>query len=149
MPNVGRILLTLIYHEKPGTEVVMEERIREMGVHLAIIKHSLMSVTRCNSPFFFIPVHIKNEGFPGVWDNKESTCNAETWVWSLGWKDPLEEGMATHYSILAWRIPWREEPGRLQSMGLPRVTTGWLALYKKLKHPQGSLSYFYTYLNEW
>ena len=41
----------------------------------------------------------------------------EMWVQSLGWKDPLEEGMATHSSILAWRIPWAEGPGRLQSMG--------------------------------
>ena len=37
----------------------------------------------------------------------------ETWVRSLGWEDPLEKGMATHSSILAWRIPWTEEPGRL------------------------------------
>ena len=41
----------------------------------------------------------------------------ETQVGSLGWEDPLEKGMATHSSILAWRIPWTEEPGRLQSMG--------------------------------
>ena len=39
----------------------------------------------------------------------------ETWARSLGWENPLEEGMATHSSILAWRIPWTEEPGRLQS----------------------------------
>ena len=45
----------------------------------------------------------------------------ETWVRSLGWGDPLERGMATHSSILAWRIPWTEEPGELQSMGLQRV----------------------------
>ena len=46
----------------------------------------------------------------------------ETWVPSLAWKDPLEEGMATHFSILAWRIPARtEEPGGLQSMGSQRV----------------------------
>ena len=45
----------------------------------------------------------------------------ETWIQSLGWEDHLEEGMATHSSILAWRIPWTEEPGRLQSMGLQRV----------------------------
>ena len=45
----------------------------------------------------------------------------ETWVQSLGWKDPLEKGMATHSSILAWRILWTEKPGRLQSMGLQRV----------------------------
>ena len=45
----------------------------------------------------------------------------ETQVRSLGREDPLEKEMATHSSILAWRIPWREEPGRLQSMGLQRV----------------------------
>ena len=45
----------------------------------------------------------------------------ETWVRSLGWEDPLEKEMATHSSTLAWRIPWTEEPGRLQSMGSQRV----------------------------
>ena len=45
----------------------------------------------------------------------------ETPVCSLGQEDPLEEGMATHSSILAWRIPWTEEPGALQSMGSQRV----------------------------
>ena len=45
----------------------------------------------------------------------------ETWVRSLGWGDPLEKRMTTHSSILAWRIPWTEKPGRLQSMVLQRV----------------------------
>ena len=45
----------------------------------------------------------------------------ETWVQSLGWEDPLEKEMATHSSILAWRIPWTEELGGLQSTGLRRV----------------------------
>ena len=45
----------------------------------------------------------------------------ETRVRFLGWEDPLEEGTATHYSILAWRIPWTEEPGGLQATGLQRV----------------------------
>ena len=45
----------------------------------------------------------------------------ETRVQSLGWEDSLEKEMATHSSTLAWRIPWREEPGRLQSMGSQRV----------------------------
>ena len=45
----------------------------------------------------------------------------ETRVRSLGWEDPLEKGMATHSSILAWRIPWTEEPGRLQSVELDRT----------------------------
>ena len=45
----------------------------------------------------------------------------ETWVQFLGWEDPLEKGMVTHSSILAWRLSWREEPGRLQSMQEQRV----------------------------
>ena len=45
----------------------------------------------------------------------------ETWFQSLGWEDPLEKGMATHSNSLAWRIPWTEGPGMLQSMGLQRV----------------------------
>ena len=44
-----------------------------------------------------------------------------TWVGSLGWEDTLEKRMTTHSSILAWRIPWAEEPGGLQSMGLQKV----------------------------
>ena len=63
-------------------------------------------------------------GFPGGASGKEPVPMQETremQVLSLGWEDPLEEGMATHSSILVWRIPWTEEPGRLQSMGLQRV----------------------------
>ena len=45
----------------------------------------------------------------------------ETWVRSLGWEDPLEKEMATHSSTFAWKIPWTEERGKLQSMGLQRV----------------------------
>ena len=45
----------------------------------------------------------------------------ETWVRTLGWEDPLEKEMATHCSTLAWKIPWTEEPGGLQSMGLQRL----------------------------
>ena len=49
----------------------------------------------------------------------------ETRVQSLGWEDPLEKGMATHSSILAWKIPWAKEPGRLQSVGSQRVRHNW------------------------
>ena len=50
----------------------------------------------------------------------------ETWVQSPGWEDPLEKEMATHSSILAWRIPWTEEPGRLQSKGSKRAGQEWV-----------------------
>ena len=55
---------------------------------------------------------VKN--LPAMWET-------ETWVRSLDWEDHLEKGMATQSSILAWRIPWTEEPGSLQSMGSQRV----------------------------
>ena len=51
----------------------------------------------------------------------------ETRVWFLGQEDPLEKGMASHSSILAWEIPWTEESGGLQSMGLQRVGHDWAA----------------------
>ena len=59
-----------------------------------------------------LPVGSDRKGPPAMW---------ETCVQSLGWEDPLEEGMATHSSIFASGIPWMEEPGGLQSMGLQRV----------------------------
>ena len=52
---------------------------------------------------------------------KNPPAMRETWVQSLGWEDSLEKGTATHSSILAWRIPLTEDPGRLQSMGSQRV----------------------------
>ena len=63
-------------------------------------------------------------GLPQWLSGKESTCNVGNTgdaVQSLGWKDPLEEAMATHSSILAWRIPWTEGTGGLQSNGSQRV----------------------------
>ena len=60
----------------------------------------------------------------------------ETWIRSLGWEDPLEKEMATHSSILAWRIPWTEEPGRLQSIVLQRVRHDW-ATSLSLSFPLG------------
>ena len=55
---------------------------------------------------------------------KNSPVMQETWDQSLGQEDSLEKGMATHSCILVWRIPWTEEPGRLQSMGSQRIGHG-------------------------
>ena len=54
-------------------------------------------------------------------ESAHNVGNLGTWVGSLSQEDPLEKGMATHSSVLAWRIPWTEEPGGLQSMGSQRV----------------------------
>ena len=73
----------------------------EMDIYIHIYGHIWASL---------VTQTVKNP--PAMW---------ETLVRSLGWEDPLEKGTASHSSILAWRIPWTEEPGRLQSMGLQRV----------------------------
>ena len=65
-------------------------------------------------------------GFPGGSNGKESARSARDPVQSLGREDPLENGKVTHSSILAWRIPWIEEPGGLQSMGSQRIRHDWM-----------------------
>ena len=67
--------------------------------------HALLAL-----PLSLVAQVVKNS--PSLW---------ETWVLSLGWEEPLEESMAMYSSILAWRIPWTEEPGGLQSIGSQRV----------------------------
>ena len=59
----------------------------------------------------------ESKDFPVAQTVKNLPASQETWVRSLGWEAPLEKGKATHSSILAWRIPWTEEPGRLWSVG--------------------------------
>ena len=97
----------------------------------------LLYVSEC-SMFFQIPVTLLMvslphgmpfstliSGFFGDQTVKNLPAVQEIWVQSLGWEDPLEKGMTTHSSILAWRILWTEEPGQLQSMGLQRVWHEW------------------------
>ena len=60
-------------------------------------------------------------GFPGASNSKESACNVKDLVQSLGQEDALEKGTTTHSSILAWRIPWTKESGRLQSVESQKV----------------------------
>ena len=65
----------------------------------------------------------KMRWFDGITDSMDTSLSTmrETWIRSQGQEDPLEKGMATHSNILAWKIPWTEQPGRLQSMGSQRV----------------------------
>ena len=71
---------------------------------------------------------------------KNLSAMQETQVWSLGWEDPLQTGIATHSSILAWRIPWTEEPGWPQCMGSQRVRHNWVTISLSL-----SLSHTHTH----
>ena len=78
---------------------------------------SILNIAMCTFP-----------GFPGGASDKESSCQCkrhETQGRFLGYEDPLEEGMASHPSTFVWRIPWTEEPGRLQSTGSQRVGHDW------------------------
>ena len=72
----------------------------------------MLQCTRSERIEHSFPVAQRLKHLPGI---------QETWVRSLGREDPLEKEIATHSSTLAWKIPWREEPGRLQSMGSQRV----------------------------
>ena len=65
----------------------------------------------------FLYTQIYTMGFPVAQMVNNPLAMWATWVWSLGWEDPLEEGMAIYSSITAWEIPWTEEPGELQSVG--------------------------------
>ena len=110
---------------------------------LTIINKVILNIGEHLSRFFG---YIPRSGIAGSYDNpifsflrnlhiaplvaqmvKNLPAMWETWIQSLGWEDPLEESMATHSSILAWRIPWTEEPGGLQSTGLQRI--GWLSIH--------------------
>ena len=79
-------------------------------------------------------------------NSKESACSAEGLVWSLSWEDPLVKGMDTNSSILAWRIPWTEEPGGLESLGLQRVGHNWATKHTHMHNYALGHSYFFCCL---
>ena len=68
---------------------------------------------------------MRGRGFPGSASSKESGCHCRRHGFDLSQEDPLEKGMATHSSILAWEIPWTEQPGGLQSMKLQKIRHNW------------------------
>ena len=83
-----------------------------------------------------------NTGLPRWLRGKNQSAMQETQIQSLGQEDPLEEGMATHSSILVWRIPWAEEPGELLSMGSKRVGhdwSDWAHTQKLIEHCKSTL----------
>ena len=91
---------------------------------------TLSSILAWRTPWTMEPGKLQSNGLQRVGHSwmtnttqtmKNLPAMQETWVWSLGWEDPLEQEMATHSSILAWRIPWTEEPSSLQSTGSQRV----------------------------
>ena len=89
-----------------------------------VSSHKFDKITiEVNQKLFKIDIlfRIIQKDFPGGSDGKASAYHAETWVRSLGGEDPMEKEMATHSITIAWRIPWLEELGGLQSMGLQRV----------------------------
>ena len=89
--------------------------------------------------------HSSLMGFPGGSDGKESACNGETPVRFLGWKDPLEKEMATHSSILAWRIPWQKSLVRYSPWGHKELdTTEWLTFSLSTK----TFKEFFFFLNK-
>ena len=99
--------------------VLVSKVVRIPACHMG--DHGSIPQWRGNTPFQSSPMAQQVKNPPAMQETQE------TWVWSLDREDPLEKEMATHSSILAWRIPWAEEPGEPQSMGLKESnTTKWL-----------------------
>ena len=86
--------------------------IKDMPLCLQLVEYFLYSGRKYIEYF----LHVFKYGLPCSSDGKESACNARDLVWSLGQEDPFKMEVATHSSILAWRIPWTEESGGPQSM---------------------------------
>ena len=94
-------------------------------VYIPLFKLKCLYSTRCSIK----PNMSSFRGWHGASQMAQSVKNLpavqETWVQSLGWEDPLEEGTATHFSILAWRIPWTQEPNGWQFIGSQRIGQNW------------------------
>ena len=102
---------------------------RAAGEGLSLERSSYRRQTRSGSQLLFVFCFLKLTfqlcGFPRDTSGREPTCQCRGWLRDSGsipgWEDPLEEGMAAHSSVLAQRIPWTEDPGGLQYVGLQRV----------------------------
>jgi len=110
------------FTEPQGSHLKNEKKIKnlfpEMGKHE--MRSQIKALTTKFSPNKCMLL-LDRQSHPVAQTVKNLPAMQETRVRSLGWEDPLDKGMAIHSSILAWRIPWTAKPGRLQSMGLPRV----------------------------
>ena len=141
-----------------GREDLLEKEIATCSVFLPRKSHGWRSLVS-HSPWghkesdmteqlhFHFSLLCKNRAFLVAQIVKNLPVMQETWVWSLGRADPLEKGMAPHCSILAWRIPWTEEPGGLQSIASQRVRYNWATstftkVTWKLLYPQYSPHFF-------
>ena len=104
-------------------ELDMTEWLSTLALRFYIISEKLILITYIHA----------NICLPGSSNNKESACNAGDPGSILGWEEPMEKEMAIHSNILVWEIPWTEEPGGLQSMGISRVVHD---LLTKVPHVQ-------------
>ena len=103
-----------------------DDNYREQGIRFQRILHVLPHVhcfTALWGSYYYHPWFTDESASLVAQTVKRLPAVRETWVWSLSWEDPLEKAMATHSSILAWKIPCTEEPGRLQSHGIANSQT--------------------------
>ena len=119
------------------TIVIRDDLMLEEIAHLwdAISSPMTLLFLHTNLTSLYTHTHIYIYTWASLMTNtvKNPPAMQETWVWSLGQEDPLEEGTATHSSILAWRIPWTEELGGLQSMGSQRVGHDWATKHSAME----------------
>ena len=120
-----------------------------INLKLAVFPSPRLSISRLHSedtaPPFCSSVTLKTRSL-ARWLSRPMQKLKETWVWFLGWEDPLEEEMATYSNSLTWRIPWTEEPGRLQSIGPQRVGHHWVSTYAHLDEHLNTHTCVYMYI---
>ena len=108
---------------------------------ISLLKNFIQIQESWNLLLLFEKIHWN---FPDpTWMVKHLPTMQETQIWSLGWEDPLEKEMGAHSNALSWKIPWMEEPGRLQSMGSKRVRHGFTFILKD------TLSWFFLFFFFW
>ena len=123
MPLLFNMLSRFVIAFLPKNKCLLVSRLQ---LPSTVILESKKIVYHC---FHFFPIYLpwSNETSLVAQTVKRLPTMRQTWVWSLGQEDPLEKEMATHSSTLAWKIPWTEEPGRLQSMGFQKVGHDWVS----------------------
>ena len=139
MKGLGMKLFPPLVIRNKKYQIVPEQKVIYVFSHRNcrfICSRRNLANTHSRTHYVFILLHKGNiqhnnifKGFPGVQPVKNLPAMWETWVQSLDQEDPMEKGMATHSSILAWRSPWTEQPGRLQSMESQNWTRLTLLMY--------------------
>ena len=123
----------LLVKEKRNHTYMLVKKDQSLGK--IFVENCIISWIKSNGGLGGRKIVKKIMGLSGRFSGKESALQCRRCVWSLRWDDPMEKDMETHFRILAWKIPWAEEAGRLQSMGSCRTGHDWAQAPKEINNP--------------